>query len=213
MLRWWSWFLSCVFKVGVTDHFFTERSLPTEEERTPPIVPIRGCLEKIRRMLKGDEYIGRGSSQRGLGRSPLCNTYKVSVYGRKLAIQNFAEGIRTDQKLREHLPRLAAERLVCHCLPTHWCHADSIIAEYTLLYPEAYDREDANGAVPSSPVPSRLAQLRLELDSSQGSSPDEGPEERLGVDRTWKPAVGGIKLYGTGDLRRSIARVPRALGD
>ena len=29
-----------------------------------------GCLEKIRRMLQGDEYIGRGSSQRRLGRSP-----------------------------------------------------------------------------------------------------------------------------------------------
>ena len=61
-----------------------------------------------------DEYIGRGSSQPGLGRCPMCNTYKVSVSGRKLAIQNFAEAIRTDQKLREHLPRLAGQRLVCH---------------------------------------------------------------------------------------------------
>ena len=79
--------------------------------------------------------------QRGLGRSHLCNTYKVSVYGRKLAIQNFAEGIRADQKLREHLPRLAGKRLVCHCLPTQECHADSIVAGYKLLYPEAYDKK------------------------------------------------------------------------
>ena len=74
----------------------------------------------------------------------------------------------------EHLPRLSGKRLLCHCLPTHECHADSNIAEYKLLHPEANDREDTNGAVPSSAVLSRRAQLRLEPDSSEGSSPDEG---------------------------------------
>ena len=93
-------FRSVSFKSG-NRHLITERSLLTEEERNLPIVPNCGCLEKIRRLLKGDEYIGRGSSQRGLGRSPLC-THKVSVYGRKLAIQRFAEEMRTDSKLREH---------------------------------------------------------------------------------------------------------------
>ena len=72
-------------------HLITGRSHSTEDERTPPIVPIRGCLEKIRVLLKGEEYVGRGSSQRGLGGSPLCNSYKVSVFGRKLAIQKFTE--------------------------------------------------------------------------------------------------------------------------
>ena len=67
---------------------------------------------------------------------------------------------------------------MCHCLPTQECHADSIIAEYKLLYPEAYDRENANGAVPSSAVLSRLVQLRLEPDSSEGSSPDEGAQKK-----------------------------------
>ena len=129
-------------------------------------------------MLKGDEYIGRRSSQRGLGRSPLCNTYKVSVYGRKLAIQNFAEAIRTDQHLRAHLPRLSGKRVVCHCLPTQECPADSIFAEYKLLHPEAYDREATKGAVPSSAVLSRLAQLRVEPDSDGGSTPDEGAPKR-----------------------------------
>ena len=67
---------------------------------------------------------------------------------------------------------------MCHCLPTQECHADSIIAECKLLFPEAYDREDANGAVPSSAVLSRLAQHRLEPDSSEGSSPDEGAQKK-----------------------------------
>ena len=115
--------------------------------------------------------------------------------GRKLATQNFAEEIRTDQKLREHLLRPSEKRLVCHCLPTQECHADSIIAEYKRLFPEAYDSEDTKGAVPSSAVLSRLAQLRLEPDSDGGSTPDEGAPRRgsewteRGSPLLWDPAV------------------------
>ena len=85
------------FKSG-SRHLITGRSHSAEDERNPPIVPIRDCLEKIRRLLK-DEYVGRSSSQRGLGRSPLCDSYKVSVFGRKLAIQKFMEEIRTNLEL------------------------------------------------------------------------------------------------------------------
>ena len=209
------------FKSG-NRRLITGRSLPTEEERNPPIVPIRGCLEQIRIMLKGYEYIGSGSSQRGLGRSSLCNTHKVSVCGRKLAAHNFTEGIHFYQKLREHLPRLAGKRLVCHCLPTHECHADSIIAEYKLLYLEACDREDANGALPSSAVLTRLAQLRLEPDSSEGSSPDEGAQKKgsgwtgrgrpllVASSYTVREICDGQSLASTGrwahDCRRSIRK-------
>ena len=56
-----------------------------------------------------------------------------------------------------------------------------------------YDREDTKGAVPSSAVLSRLAQLRLEPDSDDGSGQDV-------VARCWI------------NLRRSVARVPRSLG-
>ena len=127
-------FCSVPYKSG-NRHLITERSHSTEDESNLPIVPIRGCLEKIRRLLKGHEYVGRGSSQRGLGRGLLCNSYKVSVFGRKLAIQKITEEIRANPKLREHLPRLSGETLICHCLPSQECHADSIIAEYKLLFP------------------------------------------------------------------------------
>ena len=109
-------FCSVPFKSG-NRHLTTGRSHSTEYERNPRIVPIQGCLEKIRRLLKGDEHICRGSSQRGLGRSPLCNSYKVSVFGRKLAIQKFTEEIWTNPKLREHLPlclESAFYATVCH---------------------------------------------------------------------------------------------------
>ena len=144
------------FKSG-NRHLLTGRSLATEEERNPPIVSIRGCLEKRRRMLKGDEYTGRGSSQRGLGRSP---PHKVSVYGMKMAIQHFAEEIRTDQKLGEHLLRLSEGRSVT---------------------PGKIRR---GGPIFSSSEQTCTTSLRAGL--RRWVHPRRrGNEERLGVDRTW----------------------------
>ena len=100
------------------------------------------------------------------------------MFGRRLAIQKFTEEIRTNPKLREHLPRLSGKRLICHCLPSQQCHADSIIAEYQLLFPDAYNREDTRGTVPSSAVLQRLSELRQEPESDGGSSPDENVPEK-----------------------------------
>ena len=86
---------------------------------------------------------------------------------------------------------------------TQECHADSIMAEYK-LYPEAYDREDANGAVPSSAVLSRLAQLRLEPDSSEGSSPDEGAPKKGSGPRSWYFTDVAYTLSGLPGLLRSL---------
>ena len=36
---------------------------------TPMLLPVRGSLDSIRRLLKGDLHIGRGSRQRSLGKS------------------------------------------------------------------------------------------------------------------------------------------------
>ena len=46
---------------------------------TPMVVPIRGNLEQVRRFMVGDLYIGRGSKQNGLSKSPWCNSFKVRV--------------------------------------------------------------------------------------------------------------------------------------
>ena len=54
-------------------------SVPIVVENFPPIVPTRGCQEQIRKLMRGDEHIGRGSKQRGLGRSVLCNQLKSSI--------------------------------------------------------------------------------------------------------------------------------------
>ena len=59
--------------------------------QTPLVVPIRGHLDSIKRLLRGDVYIGRGSRQRSLPKSRYCNTFKVSQVGRSLAISSFRQ--------------------------------------------------------------------------------------------------------------------------
>ena len=63
---------------------------------TPLVVPVRGHLDSIKRLLRGDVYIGRGSRQRSLPKSRYCNTFKVSQVGRSIAISSFREALRAD---------------------------------------------------------------------------------------------------------------------
>ena len=48
-------------------------------EATPMVLPIRAHLDSVKRLLKGDLYMGRRSRQRSLPKSRYCNTFKVSV--------------------------------------------------------------------------------------------------------------------------------------
>ena len=50
-------------------------------------------MDSIKRLLKVDRYIGRGSRQRSLGKSRYSNTFKVSQYGRSVAISSFREAL------------------------------------------------------------------------------------------------------------------------
>ena len=58
---------------------------------TPMVIPTRAQLDAVKRLLKGDLYIGRGSKQRSLPVSRYCNNYKVAEYGRDVAIAKFRE--------------------------------------------------------------------------------------------------------------------------
>ena len=55
----------------------------------PLVVPTREHLDNVRRLMAGDEYIGRGCRQRELPRSRFCNPFKVSEFGREMAISLF----------------------------------------------------------------------------------------------------------------------------
>ena len=70
---------------------------------TPMVLPVRGRLDVIKRLLKSDLYIGRGSRQRSLVKSRYCNTFKVSQYGRVGAIAGFRDALISDRKLHSSL--------------------------------------------------------------------------------------------------------------
>ena len=188
-------FVRCLFKLG-NRHLITGRSHSTEDERNLPIVPVRGCLEKIRRLLKGDEYVGRGSSQRGLGRSPLRNSYKDSVFGRKLAVQKFTEEIRTNPKLREHLLSSIWKTLdmplsAVAGVPRRQCHS-RVQAAISMI--PTIGRIRGAQFRPSA-VLRRLSELRQEPESDgRWSSPDENvPEKGSGWSGRGKSAHGWVK--------------------
>ena len=151
---------------------------------TPMVVPIRGCLEEIRRVMLGDYDVGRGCRQRNLGASLFCNDYKVSVYGRERAISQFAQKLKGDAALMARLWTLSGLRQTCH--------ADEIIREFRKLYPTAFDREDSESEPPSSEVLNYLARLRMESEPQDESSADEQvPEKGAGWRGTGPPMCVG----------------------
>ena len=97
-------------------------------------------LDSIKRLLKGDIYIGRGSRERSLLKSRYCNTFKVSQVGRSVAISSFRQALLADPALYNSLWTLSGTRLVCHCRATEDCHGDVQVEEFKKLYPAAHDR-------------------------------------------------------------------------
>ena len=77
---------------------------------TPMVIPTRAHLEAVKRLLKGDLYIGRGSKQRSLPKGIYCNNYKVPECGRDGAITKFREMLLRDQHLYRSLWALSGRR-------------------------------------------------------------------------------------------------------
>ena len=113
-------------------------------EATPMVLPIRGHLDAIKRLLKGDLYIGRGSRQRSLGKSRHCKTFKVSQYGRTAAISGFQDALLSDQQLYDSLWTLSGRRPVRHCRPFEKCHGDVLIEQFRKSS-DSYDRSQPLG--------------------------------------------------------------------
>ena len=88
-------------------------------------------------------FIGRLSSQRGLPRSRVCNTYKLTQVGRELAISEFREELYSLAELPGSLRVLSGTRRVCH--------GDIIFAEFAAMCQGAFGRDDPNPR-PGKPV-------------------------------------------------------------
>ena len=66
---------------GNGTHVLRRSALGGTYADTPLVVPTRGCLDAVRRLLRGDLYIGRGCRQRGLAKEPLVQRLQ-SVHAR-----------------------------------------------------------------------------------------------------------------------------------
>ena len=162
-------------------------------EVTPMVVPIRGHWDSIKRLLKGDRYIGRGSRQRSLGKSRYCKTFKVSQYGRSIAISSFRDALLGDRVLYPSLWTLSGTRLECHCRHSEPCHGDVLIEEFKKSFPDAFDRYRDDGVPPDSRILSFMARLREEPESDEGSSPDEcAPPKNSGLCGGGQPMKVGV---------------------
>ena len=148
----------------------------------------------------GDLYIGRGSKQRGLGRSVWSNPHKVAQSSREEAIRRYSETLRNDQSLSSIIWTLSGARLVCHCTPTQRCHADVLISLFRQTFPAAHDRDQENQPAPTASVLSLLAKLRNEPEEDSGSSADEGvPPKGAG----WR-GKGQPMMIGSGYVTREL---------
>ena len=160
----------------------------------PLIIPTREHLDNVRRLMKGDEYIGRGCRQREreLPRGRFCNPFKVSEFGRELAVNLFEQYLDSSQELTRELKSLSGKRLLCHCSKDQRCHADALILKFSNMYPEAYSRTNP-ARPPTSSELNLLAKHREEPQSEEGSSADEGvPPKGSGWCSTGEPMSVGI---------------------
>ena len=132
------------------------------------VLPVRGYLEHIKEMMKGNVYIERGSRRRGVSRSPYCNNYKVSTHRRQSAVELFEKHSLSTPTLLDRLWTLSGCSLESHCRPEQVCHGDVIIRQFALRYPTTFDRHHS-----LSPVPKRTS---LDMWPDYGSPPDSDDE-------------------------------------
>ena len=69
------------------------------------VVPVRGHLDTVRRLLRGDFYVGLGCKQRDLQRSLYANDYKV-------AVERFTAKLSQDTEFQENLHTLSGKEIV-----------------------------------------------------------------------------------------------------
>ena len=142
-------------------------------EHTPLVVLVRGHLDSIKRLLRGDVYIGRGLGSGQFLRAAAATRSKQS------RSRVFAKHYALIQPSATHFGLPSGTRLVCDCRATEDCHGDVLIEEFRRLYPGAHYRNQPRGAPPGPEILSFLAKLREEPESDEGSSPDEGVPSKL----------------------------------
>ena len=89
----------------------------------------RTTVIHVRDMQRGDVYVGRAVSSRGLKASPLANPFQIGRDGtREEVIEKYRARLRNRPDLVEAAKALAGKRIACWCKPDHGCHGDIVRA-------------------------------------------------------------------------------------
>ena len=141
---------------------------------TPMVVPVRGYLDEIRRLMGGGPLNGTwqqaARTRRVLWSKPTQSRRVFSRRGNQTSLRISA------QRLTSQRHRLDTQ-VPDWCVAAHQhrdCHADVLIRYSSQASPTAHDREGATQQPPTAHVLDFLAKLRSEPEDDEGSSPDEG---------------------------------------
>ena len=129
-------------------------------------------------------YIGRGSSELGLGPSLWGDPYKITPSRtRRQAVVAYRRHLAASPRLRSRLCGLGGARIACHCAVDEECHGDALRA--------AYIEECIPDRPPTDTEACRGAELR------QGAVGDRQPAEPTAIS-----GVGECLHVGSGSRRR-----------
>ena len=95
---------------------------PNQTSAIPLVLPIRAFLDDVKSLKRGDLYTGRESKQRNLVRSLFATPFKISTFGREVAVEKFANHLSSDQSLKNAVHTLSGKRLLFHCTEKQKCH-------------------------------------------------------------------------------------------
>ena len=64
------------------------------------VLPVRGCIEDVRRLLVEDYFFGRGSRQRDHAKSLYCNDYKGITTWSRTSHQSVCPEVETKRRAK-----------------------------------------------------------------------------------------------------------------
>ena len=165
------------------------------------VLPIRGCLDSVKRLTQGRlvhrAWVSAAFTDPSAG---IVIPLKSQRWDARWRSTNSVKRFRQDQALYRSLWRLSGRRLICHCPLHEKCHGDVLIQEFPILILRRTTGPRKLETPADSRVLNYMSRLREERASEEGSSPDEGvPEKGSG-----HCGIGPPMMVGVGYTQREL---------
>ena len=162
--------------------------------------PTRACIKDVKRLPHRHQYIGRGASHLGCGRSLWANPFQVKRFGRVGAISKYEAMLKSTPSLERQLGQLNDKVLLCHCEASEPCHRDVLIKAWEDKFLTRGTREKYEEAAGAEEL-LRAAGLRETVEEPESQSEDEPGQASRGSG--WR-GLGSPMKIGRGTKAREI---------